>query len=40
MRVPQVDRVDHKLGRDLLEEIVAVVVLVYVALDIGGLLQE
>ena len=40
MRVPKVDNVHHELRWDLLEQIVAMIVLVNVAFDISGLLQE
>jgi hypothetical protein len=40
VRVPQVDDIDDELGSQVVEEVVAVVMLVDVALDIRGLLEE
>ena len=40
MRVPKVYNVHHELRWDLLEQIVAMMVLINVTLDISGLLQE
>ena len=40
MRVPQVDNIDDELRRDFLEQVVAVVVLVHVALHVCGLLED
>ena len=40
MRVPQVDDIDDELWVDILEQVVALVVLVHVSLDIRRLLQE
>lgn len=40
MRVPKVDNINDELRWDLLEQIVAMMVLINVTLDISGLLQE
>ena len=40
VRVPKVDNVNYELRWDLLEQIVAMMVLINVTLDISGLLQE
>ena len=40
MRVPEIDNINDELGRDFFEQIVAVMVLINVAFDIGGLLEN
>lgn len=40
MRIPKIDNIDDKLRWDIIEKVVTVVVLIYVAFYIGNFLQK
>ena len=40
MRVPEIDNINNELRRDFFEQIVAVMVLINVAFDISGFLED